>query len=120
MNKVLMSVIAVSGLVAASAASAKPWVAEAAQVPLANGMAAIALVKNGNAERTVVCRNTVDDLVKMRPEGIAFDTTYRHGKKATVEDVVDEANIIPVGIDSCTVSQGNHFTAAVAKARTTA
>ena len=118
MNKVLMSVIAVSGLFAASAASAKPWVAQAAQVPLANGMAAIALVKNGDAERTVVCRNTVDALMNIRPEGIAFDTSYRHGKKMTVEDVVDEANIIPVGIDSCTVSNGNHFTAAVTRART--
>jgi len=117
MNKLVLGVMAVSGLVAASAASAKPWVYEAAQVPLANGMARIALIKNGNAERTVVCRDTADALVNVRPEGIAFDTSYRHGKKMTTEDVVDEARIIPVGIDACTVSQGDHFSAAVSRAR---
>lgn len=118
MNKMLAAAIAFSSLVAATGASAAPWVAQAAQVPLANGVAAIALVKNGNAEKTVVCRDTADALVKLRPEGIAFDTALRHGKKVTTEEVVDDAQIIPVAVDACTISTGNHFETAVAKART--
>lgn len=120
MNKVVMTVVALSGLAAATAASAasSPWVAQTAQVPVSNGMVAIALVKNGNAERTVVCRDTADALVKLRPEGIAFDTSMRHGKKVVTEEVVDDAKIIPVAIDACAVAPGNHFDAAVSNART--
>lgn len=117
MNKMLMGVVAFSTLVAATGASAAPWIAQEAQVPLSNGMAAVALVKNGNAERTVVCRDTADALVKLRPDGIAFDTTMRHGKKVTTEEVVDDARIIPVAVDACTISAGDHFDTAVAKAR---
>jgi hypothetical protein len=117
MNKMLTAAVAFSSLIAATGASAAPWVAQAAQVPLPNGMVAIALVKDGNAEKTVVCRDTADALVKLRPEGIAFDTTLRHGKKVTTEEVVDDAQIIPVGIDACRIATGNHFDAAVAKAR---
>lgn len=118
MNKMLLGVVAFSSVIAATGASAAPWIAQEAQVPLANGMAAVALVKNGGAERTVVCRDTADALVGLRPEGIAFDTTMRHGRKVTTEKVVDEAQIIPVGVDACTISTGDHFDAAVAKART--
>ncbi|MEG8039033.1 hypothetical protein QP166_06610 [Sphingomonas sp. LR60] len=118
MNKMLTAVVAFSSLIAATGASAAPWVAQAAQVPLSNGMVAIALVKNGNTEKTVVCRDTADALVKLRPEGIAFDTAMRHGKKVTTEEVIDDARIIPVAVDACTVAPGNHFDTAVARART--
>jgi hypothetical protein len=116
MNKMLIGVAAFSSLVAATGASAAPWIAQEARVPLSNGMAAVALVKNGDAERTVVCRDTADALVNLRPEGIAFDTAMRHGRKVTTENVVDEARIIPVAVDACTVSAGDHFDAAVSKA----
>ncbi|KTT70874.1 hypothetical protein [Sphingomonas endophytica] len=117
MNKMLIGVVAFSSLVAATGASAAPWVVEEAHVPLSNGVAAIAMVKNGDAERTVVCRDTADALVKLRPEGIAFDTSMKHGKKVTTEEVVDDAQIIPVGVDACTIAKGDHFSTAVAKAR---
>lgn len=117
MNKMLIGIVAFSSMIAATGASAAPWVVEEARVPLSNGMAAIAMVKNGNAERTIVCRDTADALVKLRPEGIAFDTGMRHGKRVTTEEVIDDAQIIPVGVDACTVARGDHFSTAVAKAR---
>jgi len=117
MNKVLMGIVAVSSLVAATGASAAPWIAEEAHIPLANGVATVALVKNGAAERTMVCRDTADALVKIRPEGIAFDTSRQHGKTVVTENVVDDAQLVPVALDACGVSRGDHFDAAVASAR---
>ncbi|WP_294197361.1 hypothetical protein [uncultured Sphingomonas sp.] len=118
MNKMLAAVVAFSSLVAATGASAAPWVAEEAQVPMANGMAAIAMVRDGHAMRTVVCRDTSDAFIKIRPDGIAYDTSDRHGKIVRTEEVIDTAKILPVNVDACTVSAGNHFDAAVRAART--
>lgn len=116
MNKFLTGAIVISGLGAAACASAAPWVAQEATVPVQDGMVKIALVKNGDAERTLVCRDTADALVKIRPEGIAFDTARRDGKKIVTEEVIDEAKFIPVAVSSCTVSKGNNFDKAVASA----
>lgn len=117
MNKMLTAIVAFSSLVAATGASAAPWVVEQAQVPMSNGMAAIAMVKNGNALRTVVCRDTNDALVKIRPDGIAYDTSDKRGKIIRTEEVLDTAKIIPVNVDACTVSAGDHFSTAVNAAR---
>lgn len=117
MNKVTLGFAGICGLVAASGASAAPWIAQQATVPLSNGRVAIALVKNGNAERTLVCRETADAVVNIRPEGIAYDTSMRHGKKIVTEEVVDDARIVPVAFDRCTVRPGDHFGSAVDRAR---
>jgi len=116
MNRFLTAAIAFSGFVAATGASAAPWIAQEATVPIKDGMVKIALVKNGTAERTLVCRDTADALLAVRPEAIAFDTAKRGGKKIVTEEVIDEAKIIPVAVSSCTMSQGDHFDAAVTKA----
>lgn len=119
MNKVMLGFAGVCGLVAATAASAAPWIAREAHVPVSNGMVAIALVKNGSAERTLVCRETADALVKIRPEGVAYDTSVKGGQKIVSEEIFDDAQVIPVAVNNCTLRQGNHFDAALNKARNT-
>lgn len=117
MNKFLKGAIIVSGFAVAAGASAAPWVAREATVPIKDGMVKIALVKNGTAERTLVCRDTADALVKIRPEGVAFDTAKRGGKKVVTEEVIEEERFIPVAVSSCTVSKGDNFDKAMTKAR---
>lgn len=67
MNKLMIGVVGGALMLTAGVAVARPMHAaqgpqiwEQAHVPLANGMEAIAVVKNGNKERTVACRDTAD------------------------------------------------------------
>ncbi|MFV0921657.1 hypothetical protein ACR720_12260 [Sphingomonas parapaucimobilis] len=117
MNKLMIGVVGGALMLTAGAAVARPvhmahqpqiW--EQARVPLANGMEAIAVVKNGNAERTVACRDTTDVLATFRPEVVAFQPVRGpHGKVKTDEDVAGVETFTPVAFQNCTVAAGDHF-----------
>ncbi len=74
MNKLMIGVVGGALMLTAGVAVARPMHAaqgpqiwEQAHVPLANGMEAIAVVKNGNKERTVACRATAGVPATFRP-----------------------------------------------------
>ncbi|QXT35303.1 hypothetical protein KV697_16355 [Sphingomonas sanguinis] len=125
MNKLMIGVVGGALMLTAGAAVARPvhmapraqiW--EQAHVPLANGMEAIAVVKNGNAERTVACRDTADVLATFRPEVVAFQPVRGpHGKLKTDEDVAGVETFTPVAFQNCTVAAGDHFQQDVTQAQ---
>ncbi len=123
MNKLMIGVVGGALMVTAGAAVARPMhmaqqpqVWEQARIPLANGMEAVAVVKNGNTERTVTCRDTADVLATFRPEVVAFQPVRGpHGKKATDEEVAGIETFTPVAFQNCTVAAGDHFQQDVAQ-----
>ena len=112
MNK-LMTVCAGAVLLAtAGAASAKPWVASQAHLSLNDGAAKafVWLVKNGDAYRTVTCRDTADVLATFQPEAVAFDMTHnKKGKPVEQEQVAGIETFTPVAFHNCQVMGGNQF-----------
>ena len=125
MNKLMIGVVGGALMLTAGAAVARPMhmaqtplVYEQARVPLANGMEAIAVVKNGRTERTVACRDTADVLATFRPEAIAFAPGHNaKGKAVTDEEVAGVETFTPVAFQNCTVAAGNHFTQDVNQAQ---
>ncbi|MDQ1229719.1 hypothetical protein [Sphingomonas sp. SORGH_AS_0879] len=125
MNKLVIGVVGGAMMLATGAAVARPlhlarqsqiW--EQARVPLANGMEGIAVVKRGNTERTVACRDTAEVLATFRPEVVAFQPVRgSHGKKATAEEVAGVETFTPVAFRNCTVAAGDHFQQDVAQAQ---
>ena len=112
MNK-LMTVCAGAVLLAtAGVASAKPWVASQAHLSLNDGAAKafVWLVKNGDAYRTVTCRDTADVLATFQPEAVAFDMTHnKKGKPVDQEQVAGVETFTPVAFQNCQVTAGNHI-----------
>ena len=125
MNKLMIGVVGGALMLTAGTAVARPMHAayqpqiwEQARVPLANGMEAIAVVKNGNTERTVACRDTADVLATFRPEVVAFQPVRGpHGKVKTDEDIAGVETFTPVAFQNCTVAAGDHFQQDVTQAQ---
>ena len=125
MNKLMIGVVGGARMLTAGVAVARPMHAaqgpqiwEQAHVPLANGMEAIAVVKNGNKERTVACRDTADVLATFRPEVVAFAPAHtKKGKPVTDEEVAGVETFTPVAFQNCTVAAGNHFQQDVTQAQ---
>ncbi len=112
MNKLMIGCVGASLMLVAGAATAQPWVAEQARIPLNNGaaMEVISLVKNGPVARTVACRDTADVLATFRPEAVAFDVTHnKKGKPVDQEQVAGVETFTPVAFQNCQVTAGNHF-----------
>ncbi|MGE7206612.1 hypothetical protein ACQKJZ_13135 [Sphingomonas sp. NPDC019816] len=123
MNKLMIGVVGGALMLTAGVAVARPMpvahhaqVWEQARIPLANGMEAIAVVKNGKAERTVACRDTADVLATFRPEAVAFAPAHNaKGKAVTDETVAGVETFTPVAFQNCTVAAGDHFQQDVAQ-----
>ncbi|WP_343528324.1 hypothetical protein [Sphingomonas sp.] len=127
MNKLMIGVVGGALMLTTGVAVAQPMRAahapqiwEQARVPLANGMEAIAVVKSGNKERTVACRDTADVLATFRPEVVAFAPAHNaKGKAVTDEEVAGVETFTPVAFQNCTVAAGDHFQQDVAQAQAT-
>ncbi len=125
MNKLMIGVVGGALMLTAGTAVARPMHAahqpqiwEQARIPLANGMEAIAVVKNGNTERTVACRDTADVLATFHPEVVAFQPIRGpHGKVKTDEDVAGVETFTPVAFQNCTVAAGDYFQQDVTQAQ---
>ncbi|MET4896533.1 hypothetical protein RN629_05075 [Sphingomonadaceae bacterium jetA1] len=127
MSKVMVGIVGGALMLMAGTAEARSaqvaqssqiW--EQAHVPLANGLEAIAVVRNGQAERTVACRDTADVVAAFRPEVIAFAPAHNaRGRAVTDEEVAGVETLTPVAFQNCTVAAGDHFNRDVAKAQAT-
>lgn len=125
MNKLMIGIVGGALMLTTGAAVARPvhmtqrsQVWEEAKVPLADGMEAIAVVRNGNMERTVACRDTADVIATFRPEAIAFQPAIGpHGRAMPKEDVAGVETFTPVAFQNCTVAAGDHFQQDVAQAQ---
>ncbi|MBB4616296.1 hypothetical protein [Sphingomonas abaci] len=118
MNKLMTVCVGAALVAAAGAGSAKPWVASQAQLSLGDGAAKafVWLVKNGDAYRTVTCRDTADVLASFQPEAVAFDVTRnKKGKPVEQEDVAGVETFTPVAFQNCQVMGGNQFVSQVDK-----